>query len=1096
MDAQTQGKVQQIGNYRLDGKIGQGGMGLVFKATDLSLDRTVALKVLAPKFAQDERSLQRFLREAKSAGRLQHRNIVVAYDVGQSPEGHYYLAMELVEGESLRDRIKRQGALDQREATAIVLEVARGLQHAEGVGMVHRDIKPDNILIDQEGTPKIADFGLAKTEEDPLVTQAGGVVGSPNYMSPEQARGAQGIDSRTDIYSLGATYYHLIVGRPPFEGETAAVIMAQHLNQAAPLAHEQNALVSEHTSRVIHKMMAKDPDARYRTVGELIEELERLLAGEAPAAVVRSAAAAVAARTQRTPPGRRAAPRSPGKLLAVVCAAALLTVAAGAALLYLSRADRGEEAVSPRTARLNRSDKTGNRRAAMDLGKQGTAPEASLLEGRAARALESAELFALKNSEDLAGQLRRYGQVVADYHDTLASSKAAELIRAVEAKWDEEATEVMIALRQQAGDLLDRKEYGKALELWGTFPQKLRNDRWSGEVERQQRACTEAAWSAYRDLEEQSRQLEGKAELVKAKKALEPAQSFGVGEITRQAQAAIEKLEQRIAAAELEAQKKSAAALDELVAKVNPLLADRNYQGAMRVIEHFQESRPEIWPEQIREVRLFVEELSQFWAAIESGAGKLEPGETCSLRGTRGKFVKYEEGRIIIDVGGPQMGRRLDELKSSELLALAGSADAGDAGEAELQLALFLVSDKEPDPGAARRHFDAAAQEGVDTGPYQRLFESLEEATARDETATVAESGGKKGGAERETKTRGPSRSQVLAMIEKAGRAKPDWWDDVEMLRYPESLDLTWPKPQRGWNEQRNVGQYLWGVMSRDPNQWKSAAKFIHHVLKLNRRNPDGAQRAMVSLAQTYGDRLEDYARGAYWYQRRLKDGEMHKYDMTRLAHCYWKLGSRDLAKEALRKIGADEARTSLVSRLYADMGYHDKALQVASGISETEGPAFAFLAAANAHWHAGKFDKAEECYRRVLGLDLHRGNRWLRHAEFRARAGLEAAGFLKKLDLSKIPDGTYHDCGPWIDGQICVEVSIKAGRIAACQVSRHQVRYLNNALFATPREIVEKGVLQDIETCTSNAEITEAILIATAKALGRARERRQHHRR
>ena len=182
----TDNKGQKIGGYQLDERIGKGGMGLVFKAKQTSTDRWVALKVLSPKLSKNQIYTSRFLREAQSAGKLNHANIVSAIDAGQA-DGYFYFAMELVEGETLKASIKRQGFLDERRALEITYYIAHGLEHAHLNGLIHRDIKPDNILLDNDGIPKLADFGLAKAPDDTTVTQAGTIIGTPDYISPEQA---------------------------------------------------------------------------------------------------------------------------------------------------------------------------------------------------------------------------------------------------------------------------------------------------------------------------------------------------------------------------------------------------------------------------------------------------------------------------------------------------------------------------------------------------------------------------------------------------------------------------------------------------------------------------------------------------------------------------------------------------------------------------------------------------------------------------------------------------------------------------------------------------------------------------------------------
>jgi len=259
-------------------------MGVVFKASHLPTNRSVAVKVLRQQYAQNATFARRFLREARSAGRLRHPNIVKIYDAGRSPEGHLFYAMEYVDGETLEARIAKEGYLDERSATEIMLAISSGIGVAEGAGVVHRDIKPGNILIASDGVPKLADFGVAMTGGDSTITEDGEIVGTPAYLCPDQVRVGVTVDVRSDIYSLGATFYHAIVGETPFEAPTLATMLAAHLNGEVPSAHHENPSVSQHTSCVIQKMMAKKKGHRYQSAAELTEELELLLQGRRPRA--------------------------------------------------------------------------------------------------------------------------------------------------------------------------------------------------------------------------------------------------------------------------------------------------------------------------------------------------------------------------------------------------------------------------------------------------------------------------------------------------------------------------------------------------------------------------------------------------------------------------------------------------------------------------------------------------------------------------------------------------------------------------------------------------------------------------------------------
>ncbi|MFW6163285.1 MAG: serine/threonine-protein kinase, partial [Planctomycetota bacterium] len=280
VQAMRQPRISHIGRYKLLAKIGQGGMGTVYKARQESLDKIVALKVLAPGLAKQEDYVERFIREAQSSGQLNHPNIVLGIDAGEA-DGYYYFAMEFVDGENVKALLQRQGKLDERGALAIALAMAKALEHAAEHHIVHRDIKPGNILIASDDTPKLADLGLAKeVRGDHSITQAGIPVGTPYYISPEQVRGQEQVDIRADIYALGGTLYHMVTGEVPYDGPTAAVVMTRHLNDDIPDPREHVPGLSNAIVAIIHRCMAKAPDDRYRSPAQLREDLEAALAGK------------------------------------------------------------------------------------------------------------------------------------------------------------------------------------------------------------------------------------------------------------------------------------------------------------------------------------------------------------------------------------------------------------------------------------------------------------------------------------------------------------------------------------------------------------------------------------------------------------------------------------------------------------------------------------------------------------------------------------------------------------------------------------------------------------------------------------------------
>ncbi len=368
--------VRTIPGYEVLELLGEGGMGMVYKARQKSLDRVVALKVLPARAAKDQAYIKRFIAEARTVARLNHENIIAGIDVGEH-QGTYYFAMEHVEGESVAAQIERQGFIEERAALQVGAQMARALGHAHKHGLVHRDVKPQNVLVTKAGLAKLCDLGLAKMQNDAAGDVAGVPVGTPHYLSPEQARGEADVDIRSDIYSLGATLYHMLTGRTPFDGQSPMVLMTKHLTEEPVPAKKRQATVSKGASDLVARMMAKDKEDRHQTPAELLEDIERVLAGKKPAegATGRSgrrsrrqsgprramgdsgesgAAPVASSASQRADTGRRARPRGrfvrgggAGDTVWVLAVPALVLLMAGAAVWVFTQVSLPPPPVRP-----------------------------------------------------------------------------------------------------------------------------------------------------------------------------------------------------------------------------------------------------------------------------------------------------------------------------------------------------------------------------------------------------------------------------------------------------------------------------------------------------------------------------------------------------------------------------------------------------------------------------------------------------------------------------------------------------------------------------------------------------------------------------
>ncbi|MGP0066115.1 MAG: serine/threonine protein kinase [Isosphaeraceae bacterium] len=275
----------QIPGYTVIQKLGKGSMGVVFKAKQMSVDRVVAIKILLDTLAQNKEFIKRFEREAKIAAKLSHNNIVNAIDAGEV-DGHYYFVMEYVEGVTIKDYLDKHKTFEEKESLRIVMAIAEALKHADSKGLIHRDIKPENVILTKDGGVKLADLGLARITDDEKwgLSEAGMAIGTPYYISPEQVRGQTNIDIRADIYSLGATLYHMVTGRVPYGGESPSEVMRKHVDPNVVIVPPDhlNTNLSGGLGMVVETMMAKNREHRYHTPDDLILDLKCLMRDESP----------------------------------------------------------------------------------------------------------------------------------------------------------------------------------------------------------------------------------------------------------------------------------------------------------------------------------------------------------------------------------------------------------------------------------------------------------------------------------------------------------------------------------------------------------------------------------------------------------------------------------------------------------------------------------------------------------------------------------------------------------------------------------------------------------------------------------------------
>src|SRR5947209_6674274 len=316
------------GRYRLEARIGSGGMSTVYRALDGTLQRQVAIKLMNREVATDSDQLERFRREARAVAQLSHPHVVGVIDAGED-QGRPYTVLEYIEGETLKERIRRMGRLPITEAVAYAIEIARALGAAHARHIVHRDVKPQNVLIDEEGSAKVTDFGIARTLDEEGLTADGRVLGTTDYVSPEQALG-QPVTGQSDLYSLGIVLYEMLTGEVPFKGESQVAVAMKHVREMLPDVQRLRPEISAALAAVIETATAKRQEDRYANDTELIADLEDVLAIETARSGSATGEVTSVLRTLPSQTQRRVPFRLRHKITAlVVCMLVVARVAAG-----------------------------------------------------------------------------------------------------------------------------------------------------------------------------------------------------------------------------------------------------------------------------------------------------------------------------------------------------------------------------------------------------------------------------------------------------------------------------------------------------------------------------------------------------------------------------------------------------------------------------------------------------------------------------------------------------------------------------------------------------------------------------------------------
>jgi tRNA A-37 threonylcarbamoyl transferase component Bud32 len=765
------GGPQVIAGYELMKKIGQGGMGIVYLARHVNSDRIVALKILATRLVRDKQYVERFIREARAAGQLNHIHIIRGLDVGRSEQGHYYFAMEYVEGETVRDILKRQGRIAPDIALRIVIQMAKALDHAWQAGIIHRDVKPDNIMIARDGTAKLADLGLARSSLDEAeAVAAGKALGTPDYVSPEQARGKQDLDTRSDIYSLGATLFHMVTGTVPYAGETPAEIVGKHVNAPVPSARAANAQVPEALSAAIAKMMAKDPAERYQMPAELLEDLELIAAGKPPEHVQLQAGARAArppAAPRKAAARRSARAESTGSYLSLAIAGGVvLLVLAGLALFW--------------PASPGKATKT-------DSGQEETPVDKHLQAAQAA--FDQATSWDQAQPNEYKRNIDAFLKIDRIYFDTEFGPRARMQADRIKQRLDAAAKTELDARTRRADDLIAALKLGDAVKVFGDFPPNLIVGNWAAKLDSAGRQARDKAVSKFNSEMAEARNLQEAGKEADALSKYGALAACGLQPQNSEAAAAIERIKQASTAQRAEALAK---AWDAIQQATPAWRKARQYAEAIEALDKLlADNPPDDLAIQAKALREEFDLLAGFLKDAEAGALALK-GRDVLLKNAAYRIEDVREGKIIAKAGDAAAQIDIDTLPASELTMLVKALRKADK-DVQLRLGVFLLADTAEDKtrnlATIRRELEAAQKLGANAEPYLARL-GLDEGTESDKAATTLWTAAQ---TEKDPKTR---RDLLEKLLDKYGQTPTTTQHRNEITRLLESVKEAVVEPE------------------------------------------------------------------------------------------------------------------------------------------------------------------------------------------------------------------------------------------------------------------------------------------------------------
>ncbi len=519
--------LRRVGHYEIMSKLGAGGMGVVYKAKDKNADRVVALKVLSPGHAANKEYIRRFLREARASGQLSHPNIVQGYDAGEAG-GQYYFAMEFVDGMTVADMLKEGRSIPEQQVLDIAIQIAKALEHAEQNNVVHSDIKPDNIMFTTDGTAKLADLGLARLTTADHIAQDQASFGSAYYASPEQCKGEEELDTKTDMYSFGATLFHMLAGHVPFDDESPEDILAKHLEKKPPYLKDLNVQLSHGISRVVRKLMAKDNRDRYDSMSDLVNDLTLVRMGRSPQLGKRSRYDSRRYRYRSsTGSWRTKKPDNSKKALQI---SACVGVALGVLLLVVllfKWVEPGATSTGP------------------DEGAVPERPEAQEPAPRPAHQIFLERVMKKQQGMRRDKFYKELRSVVDKYPGTTSAKRAGEKAANIMKTMEKNAEPVFEDLASEARQLRRQQKYQEALDKLDGFPPRYEVTHFARELTELQGQIKSEADAKFRQIQKQAQELAAAKKYDRAITLYRPVtETFNIPAMTATAATAIRQLRQ------------------------------------------------------------------------------------------------------------------------------------------------------------------------------------------------------------------------------------------------------------------------------------------------------------------------------------------------------------------------------------------------------------------------------------------------------------------------------------------------------------------------------------------------------------------------